>query len=153
VSINVDFVAKDSGGLVLGGTGSLDSGKVISGFGFGTLAHDDKIEFIDFSGIGAGATFSYTSANTSNTSGTLTVSGGGETASATLLGTYTSANFSSGTFKGTIEITDPSVHSANAGLFGSYIAGAFVTTGGGAGGFVASPTSDSQPPLLTHPHG
>ena len=58
-----------------------------------------------------------------------------------------------------MEITDPtmvpqggSVQSANLALFGSYIAGSFVTAAGGAGGPLASPTSDSQRPPLTHPH-
>jgi hypothetical protein len=44
------------------------------------------------------------------------------------------------------------VQSGNATLFGNYIAGSFVTVAGGAGGSPATPTSDSQPPLLTHPH-
>jgi hypothetical protein len=43
-----------------------------------------------------------------------------------------------------------SVQSANISLFGNYIAGSFVIAGG-AGGSHVSPTSDSQPPLLTHP--
>ena len=99
---------------------------VVSGFGVsGGSAHKDHAEYIDFTGFGSGASFTYTSANTSNTSGTLTVLSGGVSGSVTLIGSYTQANFSSSTIDGTIAITDPStavnggeVHSANIGLFG-----------------------------------
>ena len=107
-SENVTFLAKGSGGLVLDGLGSTYTGKVV-GFGFGTSAHSDHSQFIAFRGIGAGATVSYLSANASNTSGTLTVSSGGTSATVTLFGTYTLANFKSSTVNGHVVITDPGV--------------------------------------------
>jgi hypothetical protein len=65
-SENVAFLANGSGGLVLNGLGNAYAGRV-SGFGVGSSAHSDHDHFINF----AGATFTYTSANPSNTSGTL----------------------------------------------------------------------------------
>jgi hypothetical protein len=53
----------------------------------GSAVHGDQAEFIDFTSINfSGATVSYKSANTSNTSGTLIVSNGGKTTSVTLIG-------------------------------------------------------------------
>jgi hypothetical protein len=104
----VAFVSNGSGGLDLDGTGAI--AVTVSGFGVsGGTAHTDSVEFIDFTAIGSGATFSYTPANAANTSGTLIVSGGGITASVTLIGTYTSGNFVSHSLNGTTEITDPVV--------------------------------------------
>jgi len=128
---------------------------IVSGFGVSSgSAHADHIEFIDFTGIGSGATFTYTSGNTSNTSGTLTVSSGGKTASVTLIGTYTSGDFTSSTLNGTIAITDPStvtngasVHSANVALFGNYLAG-FVAEAGSHGGTVTIDSASAEQPLL-----
>jgi hypothetical protein len=157
---NIDFLANDSGGLLLSGTGKLDTNKAISGFGSGATVHTDHAEYIDFTSINfTGATVSYTSA-TGNSSGTLIVSSGGKTASVTLIGSYSAGNFSSASLSGTLEITDPAavaqggtVQSANIALFGNYIAGSFVTAAGGQGGSVVSTTSQGEPPLLTHPHG
>ena len=59
----------------------------MSGFGFGSSAHSDHAQFIDFDSVNfTGATVSYTSANPSNTSGTLTVTNGGNSASVLLVG-------------------------------------------------------------------
>jgi hypothetical protein len=70
-SENVSFLANGSGGLVLNGLGNAYAGRV-SGFGVGSSAHSDHDHFIDFDAVNfAGATFTYTSANPSNTSGTL----------------------------------------------------------------------------------
>jgi autotransporter passenger strand-loop-strand repeat protein len=156
---DVAFLANDSGGLKLGGAGSLDAGDAISGFGMGATANTDSAEYIDFTSINfTGATVNYTSA-AGNASGTLIVSSGSKTASVTLIGSYSAGNFTKSDLKGTLAIIDPSavpqggsVQSATAAPFGSYIAGSFVTAAGGAGGSPASPTSDSHPPLLIHPH-
>ena len=152
---NVTFLAGGSGGLELEGSGIL--AVRVSGFGVsGGSAHKDHAEYIDFTGFGSGATFTYTSGNTSNTSGTLTVSSGGVSGSVVLVGSYTQANFSSGTIDGTIAITDPAggvvnggeVHSANIALFGSYIAS---FAAGGHGGLVITSTGQTEQPLLVHP--
>jgi hypothetical protein len=87
------------------------------------------------------------------------VSSGGKSVSVTLVGSYSVGNFHITAGQGgTLVITDPttvaqggSVQNANVALFGSYIAGSFLTAAGAAGS-PASPTSDSQPALLTHPH-
>ena len=152
---NVTFSAGGSGGLEIDGSGS--SAVVVSGFGVsGGSAHKDHAEYIDFTGFGSGASFTYTSGNTSNTSGTLTVSSGGVSGSVTLIGTYTQANFSSTTIDGTIAITDPStavnggeVHSANIGLFGNYIAGFVTAAGHGATAITELPQTAET--ILVHP--
>jgi autotransporter passenger strand-loop-strand repeat protein len=158
---NIDFLTNDGGGLLLAGTGKLDTGKTISGFGMGATPHTDQAEYIDFTSINsAGATVNYTSGNTSNTSGTLIVSSGGKTASVTLIGSYSAGNFNiTAGQNNTLEITDPtavaqggSVQSANVALFGNYIAGTFVTAAGGQGGMVLSSTAQGEAPLLAHPH-
>jgi autotransporter passenger strand-loop-strand repeat protein len=100
---NVSFQSGGSGGLrlddALAGT---YTGKV-SGFGENTK------QFIDLTQINsAGATLSYTSANPSNTSGTLTVATGGVSATITMVGTYRLASFTLGhDAGGHVEITDP----------------------------------------------
>jgi len=92
-SENVAFLANGSGGLVLNGLGNAYAGRV-SGFGFGSSAHSDHAQFIDFDSVNfTGATVSYTSANPSNTSGTLTVTNGGNSASVLLVGNYSLANY------------------------------------------------------------
>ena len=92
-SENVAFLANGSGGLVLNGLGNAYAGRV-SGFGFGSSAHSDHDQFIDFDAVNfTGATFTYTSANPSNTSGTLTVINGGNSASVLLVGNYSAGNF------------------------------------------------------------
>jgi hypothetical protein len=144
---NVTFQAGGSGGLELDDATAY-TGKV-SGFGVsGGSSHADHNQYIDLTSVtsGAGVTFSYTSANTSNTSGTLTVSSGGTlVADITLVGTYTSANFhiSSGS-GGTVEITDPTVVEQQPGNAPATIAGGTVleintpdigkVTFGGSGG-------------------
>jgi autotransporter passenger strand-loop-strand repeat protein len=151
---NVTFSAGSSGGLELDGTGAI--AVRISGFGVsGGVSHSDHHEYIDFTAIGAGATFTYTS-GAGNTSGTLTVSSGGVSASVELIGSYTSGNFSSGTLNGSIEITDPAVyhdhlgHGANIALLGGYIA-SFAAEGHGGSVITDALQADLQPPLLAHP--
>jgi autotransporter passenger strand-loop-strand repeat protein len=150
----VTFQAGGTGGL------QLDDAIAYSGSvsGFGQNTH----QFIDLSQITSNSSVSliYTPNSSHPTSsGVLTVSSGGPAvASIDLIGHYVTSDFhvSSGA-SGSVEIVDPPVvpggwQSPNIALFGNYIAGSFVTAAGGAGGSLASPTSDSQPPLLTHPH-
>jgi autotransporter passenger strand-loop-strand repeat protein/T5SS/PEP-CTERM-associated repeat protein len=116
-SENVTFQAGGSGGLELSDDAAdptTYTGKV-SGFGVsGGISHADHAQYIDLTSVDftSGAiTLSYTSANASNTSGTLMVtSGGTEVADISLVGAYVTGNFhvSSGA-GGTVEITDPSV--------------------------------------------
>src|SRR5262249_31684238 len=83
-SENVAFVARGSGGLILNGLGKAYTGRV-SGFGFGSSALSDHDQFIDFTSVSfAGGSFTYTSANPSNTSGTLAVTDGVHSASVLL---------------------------------------------------------------------
>jgi hypothetical protein len=107
-SENVSFLANGSGGLVLNGLGNAYAGRV-SGFGVGSSAHSDHDQFVDFDAVNfAGATFTYTSANPSNTSGTLTVVNGGNSASVLLVGNYSAGNFTSANDGGGhIRIKDP----------------------------------------------
>jgi hypothetical protein len=128
--------------------------------GFGGANHTNHNQFIDLVGVtyvGGAITESYAGGATS---GVLTVASSGTTvATISMVGSYASGNFVLGSGSGgVVQITDPAVvplggtvHSANATLLGNYIAGSFVTAAGGQGGAPASPTSDSQPPLLTHP--
>jgi fibronectin-binding autotransporter adhesin len=103
---NVTFQAGGSGGLQLDGLGSAYTGKVTS-FGQGG---SDPHQFIDFHGVNfAGESFTYTSANAANTSGTLTVSDGTHSASVALIGHYTQADFNAENVGGTLAITDPTV--------------------------------------------
>jgi hypothetical protein len=73
------------------------------------------VQFIAFSQIGSGATVSYKPA-AGNTSGTLTVTSGGVSATVTLVGHYTSTSFVTSTVGGHVEITDPSAAPAHAGI-------------------------------------
>jgi hypothetical protein len=102
---SVRFLSNGTGGLELDGLGSAYRGKVS---GFGGSSHSNHDQFIDFTAIGSGATVSYTSA-ASHTSGTLMVTSGGVSATVTLVGNYSPANFSSSTVGGHVRITDPGV--------------------------------------------
>jgi hypothetical protein len=152
-SENVSFLANGSGGLVLNGLGNAYAGRV-SGFGVGSSAHSDHDRFIDFDSVNfAGATFTYTSANPSNTSGTLTVINGGNSASVLLVGNYSAGNFTSANDGGGhIKITDPGASppaaaplSVDLGLLINYMAASFATTAGGHGGAVV--TDARKPPI------
>ena len=87
----------------------------MSGFGVsGGVSHADHAQYIDLTLVNFASgqiTLSYTSANASNTSGTLKVSSGGTAvADITLVGAYATSNFHvSSAAGGTVEITDPSV--------------------------------------------
>ena len=114
--------------LIESGTVTAYTGKV-SGFGVsGGISHADHAQYIDLTSVDftSGAiTLSYTSANASNTSGTLMVtSGGTEVADISLVGAYVTGNFhvSSGA-GGTVEITDPSVAGQPSGDAPAQIAG------------------------------
>ena len=161
----VSFLSGGSGGLQLDGTGSAYSGKIS---GFGGSGHSNHNQSIDFTAISAaGASFTYTSGNTSNTSGTLSVTDGTHSATVVLVGSYSSGNFVSGSdSSGHLLITDPQVvsgglvltgttsHTANLALLGNYMAGSFATTGGGQAGMLTSGTQQADQPPLTHPpHG
>jgi len=161
-SANVVFVATDSGGLQIADSAGQTSAFTGTVSGFGGTSHTNSSQYIDLTSVTSAGTItvSYTSAS-GNKSGTLDVlSNSTLVAAIKLIGSYSAGDFHVTAGQGgTVEITDPttvaqggSVQSANLALFGSYIAGSFVTAAGGAGGSSASPTSDSQPPLLTHPH-
>jgi hypothetical protein len=110
------FQSAGTGGLQLDAPGAY-SGK-ISGFGANTT------QFIDFTDIGAGATFSYTpSASNPTSGGVLTVSSGGAlVASIHLVGSYATSNFISGSdASGDFEITDPGVHGGGTEELGSRV--------------------------------
>jgi hypothetical protein len=158
---NIVFVTNDSGGLAIADSSGQTSAFTGTVSGFGGATHTNHNQYIDLTSVSsAGAiTISYTSAS-GNKSGTLDVlSASTLVAAINLIGAYSAGNFHvSAGQGGTVEITDPSavpqggsVQSANLALFGSYIAGSFITAAGAAGSST-SPTSDSQPPLLTHPH-
>ena len=152
-SEDVAFVANGNGGLALEGLGSAYRGR-ISGFGFGSSAHSDHAQFIDFDSVNfTGATVSYTSANPSNTSGTLTVTNGGNSASVLLVGKYRLANFSS-TNLGHIRITDPGAEpeGPNVGLLINYMAASFASSGVHRGAVVTEAPQPASAPLLAHPH-
>ena len=107
---SVKFLSAGTGGLALDGVGSALQGKVS---GFGGSGHSNHDQYIDFTAIGSGASVSYTSA-ASHTSGTLTVTSGGVSATVTLVGNYSPTNFSSSTVDGQVRITDPGVGSGRA---------------------------------------
>jgi hypothetical protein len=151
----VDFLAAGSGGLELSDTAANTTafGGTVSGLGGNTHQYIDLVSVTSNTSVH----LSYTSA--SDTSGTLTVTSGGQTvASIALLGNYTSANFKLGADTGHhVEIIDPpvsvssAVHSANIALFGGYIAN--FAAGGGFGGMaVIELPPPGSPPLLTQPH-
>jgi hypothetical protein len=150
---NVAFVASGSGGLVLNGSGHAFTG-MVSGFGFGSSAHSDHDQFIDFRSVNfAGATVTYTSANAANTSGTLAVTDGLHSASVLLVGNYTLANFSATNIGGHIRITDPEAEppSANLGLLINYMAASFASSGVHGGAMVTEAAEAAKTPLLAHP--
>jgi hypothetical protein len=159
-SENVSFLANGSGGLVLNGLGNAYAGRV-SGFGVGSSAHSDHDRFIDFDSVNfAGATFTYTSANPSNTSGTLTVINGGNSASVLLVGNYSAGNFTSANDGGGhIKITDPGASppaaaplSVDLGLLINYMAAGFASSGVHGGAEVTEAPQTAYAPLLAHPH-
>jgi hypothetical protein len=77
------------------------------------------------------------------------------------LGSYTSASFHLAAGSGgTVEIIDPpviadTIHSANLGLFGQYVAGGFVIAPGSLPGVASADAwvTSGQQLLLAHPHG
>jgi len=157
---SVDFLSTGSGGLIIAdkaGATTAYSGKIS---GFGGSGHTNSSQYIDLANVISGAgviTDHYTSANTSNTSGTLTVSSGGTlVASIQFVGAYSSGNFKIvGGSGGTVEITDPAVVNggvANIALLGNYMAATFVTAADGHGSTLVTQEPDSQPPSLSHPH-
>jgi hypothetical protein len=150
---NVVFQPGGTGGLQLDGLGSAYTGKV---YKFGK----DDSQFIDFANVGAGASVSYTPDNAANTSGTLMVTSGGVSATVTLVGHYTLANFTSSTdATGHVMITDPPVvaqqpNGANMALFGNYIAGSFADFASPQGGIaiIDALQSVEQTLLASHPN-
>lgn len=135
------------------------SGK-ISGFGVsGGVAHADTAEYIDLVNVlsGAGITSVYSSGNTSNTSGALTISSGGKLeASIQFVGTCTSGNFhiSSG-ISGSVEITDPLVIggcNATLGYSGDGVGNGGALTGNVALLGIISPAASSLPPAAPAAH-
>jgi hypothetical protein len=98
-----------------GGTLQLDDSQHFASTGlvagFGPPKSTEGIDFADIPFISGGpgaTTMNYTSGNIGNTSGTLTVSGGGHIANITLLGQYMAGDFSiaSDNHGGTL-VTDP----------------------------------------------
>jgi hypothetical protein len=109
---------------VLDGLGSAYKGRV-SGFGSGVSAHSNHDQFIEFAQISSGGSFSYTSANAANTSGTLKVVSGGVSATVTLVGHYSAGDFASSTVDGHMKITDPAAFAQDA-VFGGGSVGTLV---------------------------
>jgi antigen 43 len=158
---NVIFHAGGTGGLEIGALGSAYTGSVS---GFAQNAH----QFIDFTAIRfAGATFSYSA--TSSSSGVLTVTNGGISASINLSGNYTSASFHiiAGT-GGTVEfvkvqpaINPPEIprsplipifafEPGKFALFGHFLAAGFAGDGAGDA-MVREAQQTEHQTLLTHP--
>jgi hypothetical protein len=88
----------------------------VSGFGGGD--HSNNVQFINLPSVtfNPNVSWSYVSANSSNTSGTLFVSSGGLVAAINFVGAYSSGNFefgdgahASGAISGTVTIRDPAV--------------------------------------------
>ncbi len=156
---SISFLSTGSGGLDIADKASATSvyaGK-ISGFGGGN--HSNTSQFIDLVSVtySAGETATY-SANSSNTSGVLTVSSGGKAVTEiNFVGAYVTSDFHlSAGISGTVAITDPpvvggGVQSANIALLGNYMASMFATSAFN-GGSVTSDTQTPQHTLLTHPH-
>jgi len=117
-SESVKFLPLGDGGLLIAdqaGQTSAFSGKV-SGFGGGN--HSNNVQFINLPSItfNSNVSWSYVSANSGNTSGTLFVSSGGLVAAINFVGAYSSGNFefgdgafASGAVSGTVTIRDPVV--------------------------------------------
>ena len=154
-SENVTFLANGSGGLVLNGLGKAYTGRV-SGFGFGSSAHSDHAQFIDFTSVSfAGASFTYTSANPSNTSGTLAVTDSVHSASVLLVGNYSAGNFTSANDGGGhLKIMDPGAAppSTDLGLLINYIAASFASSAVHGGAVVIEEPHAGGAALLAHPH-
>jgi hypothetical protein len=110
-SENVSFLSTGTGGLEL--DDAVGGGYTGAVSGFGGVNHSNHTQFIEFTQIASsGATLSYTAANAANTSGTLTVSNGGTSASIELIGHYSSSNFKIGhDSAGHVVITDPALSS------------------------------------------
>ena len=159
---NVLFHAGGTGGLEFGVLGGAYAGTV---FGFGQNVH----QFIDFTAISlAGAAFSYSSKSSST--GVLTVTNGGTSASIHLSGNYTSASFhiTAGP-GGTVEVVkvQPAVTPPEPPrspliprfpfepgkflLFGNFLAAGFADGGAGAAMGVREAQQTEQQTLLTHP--
>jgi hypothetical protein len=111
-SENVSFLATGTGGLELDGLNRSYTGDIS---GFGGVDHGNASQDIDFAGVSfTGESFTYTPANSANTSGTLTVTDGTHSASVTLVGQYVKADFKAEDINGTLAITDPITYYASA---------------------------------------
>lgn len=152
---NVSFLSSGSGGLDLDDATAY-TGKVS---GFGGVGHSNTHEYIDLTSVRF-------SAGEMVSSGVLTVTSSGATvATIDIVGSHVTSDFKlrAGSGGSGIITTDPAgslqpvtnVRSANAALFGSYLAGSFVTAAGGNGGTVNTEMPDATipAPMLTHPHG
>ncbi len=107
-SENVSFQATGDGGLELGGLSNSYTGKVS---GFGPVDGGNTGQYIEFADISyTGESFTYTPANSANTSGTLTVTDGTHSASVVLVGKYEPADFEAEDINGTLAIIDPAVY-------------------------------------------
>ena len=127
---SVKFLPLGDGGLAIADKAdqtSAFSGRV-SGFGGGD--HSNNVQFINLPSVtfNPNVSWSYVSANSSNTSGTLFVSSGGLVAAINFVGAYSSGNFefgdgahASGAISGTVTIRDPVV--PNGGTVSSDTAG------------------------------
>ena len=138
----------------MNGSGHAYTGRV-SGFGFGTSAHSDHDQFIDFDAVNfAGAIVTYTPANPSNTSGTLAVTDSVHSASVLLVGNYSLVDFTSANVGGHVRIKDPGAAppSADLGLLINYIATSFASSGVHGGAVVLDELHAGGAPLLAHPH-
>jgi autotransporter passenger strand-loop-strand repeat protein len=127
---SVKFLPLGEGGLAIADKAdqtSAFSGRV-SGFGGGD--HSNNVQFINLPSVtfNPNVSWSYVSANSSNTSGTLFVSSGGLVAAINFVGAYSSGNLefgdgahASGAISGTVTIRDPVV--PNGGTVSSDTAG------------------------------
>ncbi len=158
-TINGGYVDIQSGGGIGGSTITFAGGGLlqldnsvsfagpISGFG-GT----DLIDLRDIA-IGAGPTVSFTEAP-SNLSGTLSVSGGGQSAGITLIGQYVSGQFHlvNDGLGGTL-VTDPPVPAGGAGTGFDFtdVGLPNATIGGGAGLPLANPAPSGDTAVFLEP--
>jgi autotransporter passenger strand-loop-strand repeat protein len=111
-SENVIFQSSGSGGLQLDELGSAYKGKISE---FGPPDGGNDVQNIDFTGVDfAGAAVTYTSANTANTSGTLSVTDGVHSASVLLVGHYVTSDFQAENIGGALAITDPTTYITSA---------------------------------------
>jgi hypothetical protein len=172
--------------------------------GFGGMNHGNHKQFIDLTSVSFVSGQIHLSYTSAAGSGTLSVvSGATLVAQISMIGNYTSANFSAkADGDGKVQIVDPAVvnggsvalgnafrrdgidlpniafgaqtalayaqnnagtggtltvsdsrHAASIVLFGSYMAGSFVTAADGQGGTVLTTAEQTQPPLLARPRG